>query len=114
MVFWVQVFIWLGSESSQNEQSSAQDVIRAYLEAAKRSPDTPVTTVCHPCSCPAHADVQCRYLCIFSAAMSIACILESNTVSVCMGTASHSVVVPLHLSYSLARSGHRQLGAVLR
>lgn len=55
MVFWVQVFIWLGSESSQNEQSSAQDVVKAYLEAAKRSTDTPVTTVCHSCSFPTRA-----------------------------------------------------------
>jgi len=42
----LQVFVWVGNESSKNEQSSAPEVVETFLKAAKRSTDTPVTTVC--------------------------------------------------------------------
>lgn len=41
----LQVFIWVGVESSENERKSAPDVVKTYLQAAKRSPDTPMATV---------------------------------------------------------------------
>eukprot|EP00892_Ulva_mutabilis_P012906 jgi/Ulvmu1/9989/UM059_0038.1 len=40
-----EIFVWIGNESSKNEQTSAQQVAETYLKAAKRSTDTPITTI---------------------------------------------------------------------
>ena len=40
-----EVFLWIGAESSGNEQKQAQSAAEAFLSKNGRSTDTPVTTV---------------------------------------------------------------------
>lgn len=40
-----EVFLWIGAESSVNEQKQAQSAAEAFLSKNSRSADIPITTV---------------------------------------------------------------------
>lgn len=62
-----EVFLWIGAESSVNEQKQADAAAAAFLTQFKRSADTPITTVRAPCTCSGPS-----FLCIFHCADFIA------------------------------------------